>query len=61
MFNFVVNNLTAQVIEEKMNNLKCAAKLYLAPGFILRNIEDGKFRHFYAHENNTVGTVKTCE
>ena len=48
VFNFVVNNLTAQVIEEKLDrvldNLKCAAKLNLALGFILKNIEDGKFR-----------------
>ena len=58
VFNFVVNNLTAQVIEEKLDrvldNLKCAATLNLALGFILKNIEDGKFRYFYAHENNTL-------
>ena len=48
VFNFVVINLTAQVIEEKLDrvldNLKCAAKLNLALGFILKVIEDGKFR-----------------
>ena len=58
VFNFVVNNLTAQVIEEKLDRvldkLKCVAKLNLAFGFILKNIEDGKFRYFYAHENNTL-------
>ena len=58
MFNFVVNNLTAQNIEEKNNRvlgkLKCAAKLNLAFGFFLKNIEDGKFRYFDAHENNTL-------
>ena len=58
MFNFAVNNLTAQVIEEKLDcvldKLKCVAKLNLALGFILMNIEDGKFRYFYAHENNTL-------
>ena len=58
VFNFAINNLTAQVIEEKLDRfldkLKCAAKLNLAPGFILENIEDGKFRYFYAHENNTL-------
>ena len=58
VFNFAVNNLTAQVIEEKLdcvlNKLKCVAKLNLALGFILKNIEDGKFRYFYAHENNTL-------
>ena len=58
MFNFAVSNLTAQVIEEKLDcvldELKCVAKLNLALGFILKNIEDGKFRNFYAHENNTL-------
>ena len=58
VFNFAVNNLTAQVIEEKLDRvldkLKFVAKLNLALGFILKKIEDGKFRHFYAHENNTL-------
>ena len=58
VFNFVVNHLTTQVIKEKLDrvldNLKCAAKPNLALGFILKNIEDGKFRHFYAHVNNTL-------
>ena len=58
VFNFAVNNLTAQVIEENLNRvlviLKCVAKLNLALGFILKRIEDGKLRHFYAHENNTL-------
>ena len=58
VFNFAVNNLTAQVIEEKLDGvldkLKCVAKLNLALGFILKNIEDGKFRYFYAYENNTL-------
>ena len=48
MFNFAVNNLTAEVIEEKfdrvLDKLKCVAKLNLALGFFLKNIEDGKFR-----------------
>ena len=50
VFNFAVNNLTAQVIEEKLDRvldkLKCVAKLILALGFILKNIEDGKLRYF---------------
>ena len=58
MFNFAVSNLTAQVIEEKLDRvldkLKHVAKLNLAVGFILKNTEDGKFRYFYAHENNTL-------
>ena len=56
MFNFVVNNLTAQVIEQNLDcvlyNLKCASKLNLALGFHLKNIENEKFRYFYADENN---------
>ena len=58
MFNFAVNNDTAQVIEEKLDRvldkLTCVAKPNLALGFILKNIQDGKFRYFYAHENNTL-------
>ena len=58
MFNFAVDNLTAQVIEEKMDRvldkLKCVAKHNLALGFFLKNIEDGKFRYYFAHENNNL-------
>ena len=58
VFIFAVNNLTAQVIEEKMDRvldkLKCVVKLNLTLGFILKNVEDGKFRYFYAPENNTL-------
>ena len=58
VFNFAVNDLTAQVIEEKLDRvldkLKCVARLNLVLGFILKNMEDGKFRYFYAPENNTL-------
>ena len=58
VFIFAVNNLTAQVIEEKLDcvldKLKCVSKLNLALGFTLKNIKDGTFRYFYAHENNTL-------
>ena len=58
VFNFAVKNRTAQLIEEKLDRvldkLKCVAKLNLALGFILKNIEDGKFSYFHAHENNTL-------
>ena len=33
---------------------KCVANLNLALCFILKDKEDGKFRYFYAHENNTL-------
>ena len=58
VFNFGVNNLTAQVIEENLDRvldkLKCVAMLNFALGFNLKKIEDGKFRYFNAHENNTL-------
>ena len=34
--------------------MKCATKVDLAFGFILKNIEDGGFRYFCAHENITL-------
>ena len=34
--------------------LKCAAKVNLAFGFILKLIEDGGFRYVYTHKNNTL-------
>ena len=58
VFNFVVSKLTTQVIEEKLDHvldkLKFEAKLNLALGFSLHNVEDGKIKYFYAHENNTL-------
>ena len=58
VFNFAIENLNAVIFDEKIdhffNNLKCAAIVNLALGFILINIEDRGFRYFYAHENNTL-------
>ena len=34
--------------------LKCAAKTNIAFGFVLKKIEVGTCRYFYAHENNTI-------
>ena len=34
--------------------LKCAVKVNLAFGFVLRNVEEGSCRYFYAHDKNTV-------
>ena len=31
----------------------CVAKINLAFGFVLKNLQDGMCRYFYAHENNT--------
>ena len=58
VFNYAVETLNETIMNEKLdhffNNLKCAAKVNLPFGFILKNIEDGGFRYFYAHENNTL-------
>ena len=56
--NYGVETLNETIVNEKLhhffNNLKCAAKVNLAFGFILKNIEDGGFRYFQAHEYNTL-------
>ena len=48
VFNYAVETLIETIVNEKLdhffNNLKCAAKVNLAFGFILKNIEDGMFR-----------------
>ena len=58
VFNYAGETLNETIVTEKLdhffNNLKCAAKVNLAFGFILKNIEDGGFRYFYAHEDNTL-------
>ena len=58
VFNYAVETLNETIMNEKLdhffNNLKCAAEVNLAFGFILKNIEDGGFRYFYAHENNNL-------
>ena len=50
VFNYAVETLSETIVSEKLdhffNNLKCAAKVNLAFGFILKNIEDGGFRYF---------------
>ena len=55
LFNYAVETLNETIANEKLdpyfNNLKCAAKVNLGFGFILKTIEDGGFRNFYAHEN----------
>ena len=57
VFNYAVETLNETTVNEKLdhffNNLKCAAKVNMAFGFILKIIEDGKLRYFYAHENKT--------
>ena len=58
VFNFAMSSFDMSLLIDKLDyvfkELKCAAKVNLAFGFVLKNIEDGMCRYFYAHENNTV-------
>ena len=58
IFIYAVETLNETTVNEKVDhlfdNLKCAAKVNLAFGFTLKIIEDGVFRYFHAHENNTL-------
>ena len=58
VFNYAVETINETIVNEELdnffNNLKCAAKVNLAFGFNLKNIENGGLRYFYAHENNTL-------
>ena len=58
VFNFQMSKLDTEIINEKLeediNKLDSAAKINIALGFVLRNIETGEYRYFYAHENNTL-------
>ena len=58
VFNFALDSFSAEKINSKLDyvfqQLKCAAKIILAFGFVLKNIEDASCRYFYAHENNTL-------
>ena len=57
VFNFATSSSDVYLLNDKLDyvfkELKCAAKVNLAFGFVLQNIEDGMCRYFYAHENNT--------
>ena len=58
VFNCAIGSLKTKILDEKFdhffNNLKSAAKMDPTFRFIPRNIEDARFRYFYAHENNTL-------
>ena len=62
VFNFAMSSFDMSLLNDKMDyvfkELKWAAKVNLAFGFVLKNIEDGMCRYFYAHENNTI--LETC-
>ena len=58
VFNFAMLSFNIPLFNDKLDyvskELKCAAKVNLAFGFVLKKIEDWMCRYFYAHENNTI-------
>ena len=58
VFSFQMSKLDTKIINEKLeegfNKLDSAAKINIALGFVLRNVETGEYRYYYAHENNTL-------
>ena len=50
VFNYALETLNKTIVNEQLdhlfNNLKCAEKVNLALGFILKNLEDAGFRFF---------------
>ena len=58
VWNFVMNTRDSKYLLEKLDivldSLKCAAKLNLAFGFALKNVEDGSCRYNYGYENITL-------
>ena len=58
VFNFAMSSFDISLLKDKLDfvfkELKCAAKVNIAFGFVLKIIEDGLCRYFYAHENNTI-------
>ena len=58
VFTFAMSTFDNSLVNKKLDlvvkELKCAAKVNLAFGFVLKNVNDGSCRYFYAHENNTV-------
>ena len=58
VFNSAMSSFDISLLNDKLDyvskELKCAAKINIAFGFVLKNIEDGMCRYFYAHENNTI-------
>ena len=58
VFNYALETVNKTIVNRKLDrffiNLKCAAKVTLAFFVISKNVEDGGFRFFSAHENNTL-------
>ena len=58
VFNFAMALIDAHNLSQKpdtmFEKLKYAVKLIVACSFVHKNVEDGTFGYFYAHENNTL-------
>ena len=58
VFNFAISSFVMSLLNDKLDyvfkQLKCAAKVNFAFGFVLKSFEVGMCRYFYAHENNTI-------
>ena len=58
VYNFDMDTLDPKYLLKKLDvmldSLKCAAKLNVAIGFLLKNVEDESCRYYIAHENNTL-------
>ena len=58
VFNSAMSSFDISLLNDQLDyvldGMKCAAKMNFASGFVLKNIEDGMCRYFYAHENNTI-------
>ena len=58
VYNFAMDSLESEYSLEKLDvvfdSLKCAAKVNVAVGFVLKDVEDWSCRYYYAHENNTL-------
>ena len=63
VFNFQLSKLDHNLVNEKLDqffeNLDCAAKINIALGFVLRNIETGEYLYFFIHTSfPTLSTKK---
>ena len=57
VFNFVMSIFDLSLLNDELHyvfkQLKCAAKVNLAFGFVPKKAENRSFRYFNAHKNNT--------
>ena len=58
VFNFAMSSFDMSLLNDNLDfvfkELNCAAKVNLEFGFVLKNIQNGMCRYFYAQENITI-------